>query len=136
MRKSLLLILVLMAGAVVGQVLGVLVYLGRMLKEGFSAFRNFKLSDLFSLAKEHSFFPRFSMFHKMINNFSSSLPIFVFSLYFSAAEVGYFGFGFMLINRPMNLLSTSFSKVFSQKSYIKVNPETKSMICFRFYVTN
>lgn len=55
------------------------------------------------------------MFHKMINNFSSSLPIFVFSLYFSAAEVGYFGFGFMLINRPMNLLSTSFSKVFSQK---------------------
>jgi len=67
------------------------------------------------LAKEHSFFPRFSMLHKLINNFSSSLPVFVFSLYFNAEIVGFFGLGFMLINRPMNLLSGSFTKVFSQK---------------------
>jgi O-antigen/teichoic acid export membrane protein len=105
----------LITGAIAGQAFGALVYLGRMFKEGFVAFQSFKLLALTKLAKEHSFFPRFSMLHKLINNFSSSLPIFVFSLYFSADIVGYFGTGFMLINRPMNLLSTAFSKVFSQR---------------------
>jgi len=45
----------------------------------------------------------------------------VFSAYFGADIVGYFGLGFMLINRPMNLLSTSFSKVFSQRTIERHN---------------
>ena len=61
------------------------------------------------------------MLHKLINNFSSSLPVFVFSSYFSADIVGYFGLGFMLINRPMNLLSNSFTKVFSQRTIARHN---------------
>jgi O-antigen/teichoic acid export membrane protein len=111
----------LMTGAIVGQVIGALIYTGRLLKNGLSIFRHITLSELKNLAKTNSFFPRFSMFHKLINNFSSSLPVFVFSLYFSADIVGYFGLGFMLINRPMNLLSTSFTKVFSQRIIAKHN---------------
>ncbi len=105
----------LMTGAIVGQVAGALIYAARLIRRGGEVFRSVRISDMAGLAKEHSFFPRFSMLHKLINNFSSSLPVFVFSLYFNAEIVGFFGLGFMLINRPMNLLSGSFTKVFSQK---------------------
>jgi len=105
----------LMTGAIVGQVAGAIIYTSRLFREGIGVFRSVRFPDLKRLAKEHQFFLRFSMLHKLINNFSSSLPVFVFSLYFGADIVGFFGFGFMLLNRPMNMLSGSFTKVFSQK---------------------
>lgn len=105
----------LMAGAIVGQVIGALIYLIRLIKNGLQGFTTITWAELKNLARVHRFFPRFSMFHKLINNFSSSLPVFVFSLYFGAGIVGYFSLGLMLINRPMNLLSTSFTKVYSQR---------------------
>jgi len=106
----------LMTGAIVGQFVGAVVYAWRIFKDGPGIFRSVTFPDLRQLAREYWFFPRYSMVHKLINNFSSSLPVFVFSAYFGADIVGYFGLGFMLINRPMNLLSTSFSKVFSQRT--------------------
>jgi O-antigen/teichoic acid export membrane protein len=49
------------------------------------------------------------------------LPVFVFSSYFSAAEVGFYSLGFLMINRPMNLIVTSFTQVFSQRVIEKHN---------------
>lgn len=106
----------LMAGAIVGQFAGALIYVWRVIKEGTSIFRSVQSWEMRKLAKEYRYFPRFSMMHRLINNFSSSLPVFVFSSYFGADIVGFFGLGFMLINRPMNLMSTSFTKVFSQQT--------------------
>lgn len=119
----------LMTGAITGQIFGVVIYGWRLIRgsklnnvtgqtnflQGAGEFFAVKWADLKSLAREYSSFPKFSMMHKLINNFSSSLPVFVFSHYFTADIVGFFGLGFMLINRPMNLLSTSFTKVFSQR---------------------
>lgn len=111
----------LMTGAIVGQFVGAVVYTWRIFKDGPGIFRSVSSQKLRKLAREYSFFPRYSMMHKLINNFSSSLPVFVFSAYFGADIVGYFGLGFMLINRPMNLLSTSFSKVYSQRTIERHN---------------
>jgi len=111
----------LMTGAIVGQFVGALVYGWRIVQDGLSVFRSVTIKDLGRLAGEYRFFPRYSMMHKLINKFSSSLPVFIFSPYFGADIVGYFGLGFMLINRPMNLLSTSFSKVFSQRTIERHN---------------
>ena len=111
----------LITGAIAGQFAGAVIYGWRIVKEGLSIFRSVTLKDLGLLAREYRFFPRFSMMHNLINNFSSSLPVFVFSSYFSAEIVGFFGLGFMLINRPMNLLSTSFAKVFSQRTIQRHN---------------
>jgi len=105
----------LMAGAIAGQLIGAAVFVGRLFRNGVQLFREVTFADLKSLAGQHSFFPRYSMLHKLINNFSSSLPVFVFTRWFDPAVVGFFGLGFMLINRPMNLLSTSFSRVFAQR---------------------
>lgn len=111
----------LITGAIAGQLAGALVYGWRIVKDGTAIFRSVSRKDMRILARTHSFFPRFSMMHKLINNFSSSLPVFIFSSYFGADIVGYFGLGFMLINRPMNLLSTSFTKVFSQRTIERHN---------------
>lgn len=111
----------LILGAIVGQFAGALVYGWRIVRDGTSVFRSVTLREMRTLAGEYRFFPRFSMVHKLINNFSSSLPVFVFSSYFGADTVGFFGLGFMLINRPMNLLSTSFTKVFSQRTIERHN---------------
>jgi O-antigen/teichoic acid export membrane protein len=111
----------LMTGAIVGQFAGAVVYAWRIFRDGTGIFRSVSIREMLKLAREHRFFPRYSMMHKLINNFSSSLPVFVFSAYFGADIVGYFGLGFMLINRPMNLLSTSFSKVFSQRTIERHN---------------
>ncbi|MDF1572065.1 MAG: oligosaccharide flippase family protein [Bacteroidales bacterium] len=111
----------LMTGAIVGQFVGAVVYTWRIFRNGTGIFRSVSFPDLRKLAREYWFFPRYSMMHKLINNFSSSLPVFVFSAYFGADIVGYFGLGFMLINRPMNLLSTSFSKVYSQRTIERHN---------------
>ncbi|MFC2090851.1 lipopolysaccharide biosynthesis protein [Bacteroidota bacterium] len=105
----------LLTGAIAGQLIGALVYVWKLVRNGLHVFRSLSMNDILKLAKEHSFFPRFNMMLRMISKFSSSLPIFVFSRYFSADIVGFFGLGFMLINRPMNLLSNSFSSVFSQE---------------------
>jgi O-antigen/teichoic acid export membrane protein len=111
----------LMTGAIVGQFAGAVVYAWRIFRDGTGIFRSVSIQEMLKLAREHRFFPRYSMMHKLINNFSSSLPVFVFSAYFGADIVGFFGLGFMLINRPMNLLSTSFSKVFSQRTIERHN---------------
>jgi O-antigen/teichoic acid export membrane protein len=111
----------LMTGAIVGQFVGAVVYAWRIFKDGLGIFRSVSFQELWKLAREYRFFPRYSMIHKLINNFSSSLPVFVFSSTFGADIVGYFGLGFMLINRPMNLLSTSFTKVFSQRTIERHN---------------
>jgi len=105
----------LMTGAIVGQLAGALIYTIRLIRDGLDLFKSVGWSDIKKAARVHRFFPSFSMPHKLINNFSSSLPVFIFSLYFNADIVGYFGLGFMLINRPMNLVSTSFTKVFSER---------------------
>lgn len=105
----------LITGAIAGQLIGAVVFAGRHFRKGFRQFREVTLADLKALAVQHSFFPRYSMLHKLINNFSSSLPVFVFTRWFDPAVAGFFGLGFMLINRPLNLLSTSFSRVFAQR---------------------
>ncbi|MBE0652215.1 MAG: oligosaccharide flippase family protein, partial [Bacteroidales bacterium] len=61
--------------------------------------------------------------HYLTNNFSSSLPVFVFSSWFSSVEVGLYSLGFMMINRPMNLITSSFTQVFSQRVIEKFNKD-------------
>ncbi len=105
----------LVVGAISGQLLGAVIFLARLGKAGWGSFKEVTFRSMKKLSGEYAFFPRFSMPNKLINNLSGSLPIFAISLYFTAEQVGFFGLGFMLINRPMNLISNSFTKVFSRK---------------------
>ncbi len=105
----------LILGAIIGQVTGAMYFLNRLIKRDLQVFKRVNLGMLKKSVKRYSLFPKYNMPHSLANNFSSSLPIFVISSFFTPEFVGYYSFGFMMINRPMNLLTASFTQVFSQK---------------------
>ena len=105
----------LIIGAIAGQFIGAVLFIRSAFQYSFKTFRQVKNKDLKRLAGEYRLFPKYNMVHYMTNNFSASLPIFAISSYFTADQVGFYSFGFMMINRPMNLLTASFTQVFSQR---------------------
>ena len=115
----------LILGAIAGQLVGAIYFLSSVLRNEAKHFRRFRNYNFLSLAKKFSFFPRFNMIHYLVNNFSTVLPIFVFSRYFSPEVVGFYSIGFMMVNRPMSLFTSSFTQVFSQRIIEKYNSGTK-----------
>lgn len=113
----------LIAGAIAGQFAGLGIYLKRFLQKDILHLKDTSQKDLLDVAARYSFFPRYNMIHYLTNNFSSSLPVFVFSSWFSSVEVGLYSLGFMMINRPMNLITSSFTQVFSQRIIEKYNKD-------------
>jgi O-antigen/teichoic acid export membrane protein len=111
----------LIAGAISGQLAGMLIYIRKLFKQDARSVISFNLRNLKKTAKDYSFFPRYNMLHYLTNNFSSNLPVFVFSSWFSSVEVGLYSLGFLMINRPMNLITTSLTQVFSQRIIEKHN---------------
>lgn len=105
----------LILGAIAGQILGVFLFIRSVFKYGTGIFRKVHIADLKRLAREYRYFPEYNLPHYLTNNLSSALPVFIISSYFSPDQVGFYSFGFMMVNRPMNLLTSSFTQVFSQK---------------------
>ncbi|MFW5644925.1 MAG: lipopolysaccharide biosynthesis protein [Bacteroidota bacterium] len=115
----------LISGAIGGQVAGLLVYLKRFFQKDRNYIREINRPDLKQVAKKFHFFPRYNMPHYLTNNFSSNLPVFVFSSWFSSAEVGLYSLAFLVINRPMSLITNSLTQVFSQRVIEKHNKGEK-----------
>jgi O-antigen/teichoic acid export membrane protein len=103
----------LIAGSIAGQLAGLVVYL----REWKWSEMKWKLNpgELWQQAARYKNFPRFNLLHYLVNNFSSSLPVFLFSARVGAAEAGFYSLGFMMVNRPMNLITASLTQVFSQR---------------------
>ena len=111
----------LIGGALAGQLAGTIWYLTGILKKDRQYFRGIKLAGLKKLAREYKLFPKYNMAHYVINNFSTNLPVFILSATFGSAIVGFYSLGFMMINRPANLVTSSFTQVFSQRIIEKYN---------------
>lgn len=111
----------LVLGAVFGQFTGFILYSRRFLRREHKQMSSIRVNDLWTVAHKFQLFPKYNMLHYLTNSFSSSLPVFMFSSWFSPAEVGFYSLGFMLINRPMNLITNSFTQVFSQRTIEKYN---------------
>lgn len=129
----------LIGGAIAGQIIGAVYYLFHLGKNEKKTLSGISGKELRQLAGEYKLFPKFNLIHYVVNNFSSSLPVFFFSTAFSAKQVGLYSLAFMMINRPMNLLTTSFFQVFSQHTIEKYNKkqaiygDVKKMI-FRLFL--
>lgn len=111
----------LISGAIVGQFTGAVYYLFHLEKKEKRMLYEISRKELRQLASEYRLFPKFNLIHYVVNNFSSALPIFFFSSAFSSAQVGLYSLAFMMVNRPMNLLTNSFFQVFSQHTIEKHN---------------
>jgi len=111
----------LILGAITGQLAGAMIFAFKFFRQTSKEFFSIPVAEIKNMAQEYKLFPKFNMLHYLVNNFSSSLPIFFFSTKFTAAQVGFYSIGFMMIHRPMNLLTSSLFQVFSQKIIEKHN---------------
>lgn len=115
----------LIAGAIIGQMIGIGLFLRDFIKKDILLFREVSFTGIKEVAKEYNFFPRFNMLHNLVNNFSSSLPIFVIASRFGSGSAGLYSFGFLMIFRPVTLVTSSFTQVFSQKIISQYNKGQK-----------
>ncbi len=115
----------LIIGSLAGQITGFFVFLQQFLKHDRNRIPDINQRDMRSLAKEYYRFPKFNMLHGVTNNFSGSLPVFILTSWFSSAAAGLYSFGFTMIFRPMSLVTTAFSQVFSQRVITKENAGQK-----------
>ncbi len=104
----------LVAGTLIGQFTGFIIFLFRSVKNGLGIFRNPDFHRVRELAGEYSLFPRFNMFQALVNNLSGVLPIFVFTSWFSAGIAGYFSLGYTIVYKPVNLVTSAFFQVLFQ----------------------
>jgi lipopolysaccharide exporter len=115
----------LIAGAIIGQLIGILLFLRDLFLKDRKYFQVLSLTGIKEMAGEYSLFPRFNMIHNLINNFSANLPVFVIASKFGASEAGLYSFGFLMIFRPVNLVTSSFTQVFSQRIISQFNQGKK-----------
>jgi len=111
----------LIVGAIIGQFIGIVVFLRGFFKSDMGMLNKISLSGMKEMLKKYMYFPRFNMVHSLINNFSSNLPVFVIASQFGAASAGLYSFGFLMIFRPVNLVTNSFTQVFSQRIISRYN---------------
>ncbi len=111
----------LIVGSIVGQITGFLIFFGNFLKHDRDRLSDMHQEEMGSLAREYYRFPKYNMLHGVTNNLSGNLPVFILTSWFSAAAAGLYSFGFTMIFRPMSLVTTAFSQVFSQRVISKEN---------------
>ncbi len=105
----------LIAGAIIGQFIGIMLFARDLFRKDKGFWNNISIPGMKEMSTEFKFFPRFNMIHNLINNFSANLPVFVIASKFGTSEAGLYSLAFMLVFRPVNLVTSSFSQVFSQR---------------------
>lgn len=111
----------LIAGAIVGQIVGAFWFLVQWVRKFSSHFRDISFAGMRTVAKEYYRFPFFNLPNNLVNNISNALPVFLISTFFTAHQVGLYGLGFAMIFRPMGLVVNSMEQVFSQRIIKKFN---------------
>ena len=111
----------LILGALLGQIAGFLTFLVSFIRKDQDKLRQIHKPEMKKLAKEYYRFPKFNMMLAINNSISNSLPVFVFTAWFSAAITGLYSFGITMIFRPMSMVTTALRQVLSQRIISKVN---------------
>ncbi len=112
----------LISGRLVSQILSTVLLIKLVAGNLFNMLKGtFNRAALFNTAATYSVFPKFRMFHYLVNLMSSSLPVFVFSHWFTASVVGYYSLAITVIHRPIVMISSSISKVLFQRVAEKYN---------------
>lgn len=111
----------LITGALVGQVAGFLAFFMNFIRRDRQRSGMFNRHGMKEQAMSYYRFPKYNMLLGINNNISGSLPVFVFTAWFSTAVTGLYSFGLTMIFRPMNLVTTALRQVFSQRTIARVN---------------
>ena len=102
-------------GAVLAQVLTYFLYSRNISETKWTGNIRFSGEEI-ELGKRYINFPKFSVASEMLNFLSSQLPVFMVKPFFGATMLGLYSFPHRYISIPVQLLSTSISRVYVQKS--------------------
>jgi len=86
---------------------------------------NVSRSNLIHCGKKYKNLPKYHAWNGLLNSVSQNLPIFLLAHFFSPQILGFYGLSNMVLRRPMNLVSESFSKVFLEKASKEINNRKK-----------
>jgi O-antigen/teichoic acid export membrane protein len=111
----------LVIGSILGEAAGAAAFAGRFIRRPKVEWETADRSRIKEIAETYNLFPRFNMIQSVINNFSGSLPIFIFSSFFTSAITGYFTMGYSIVYRPVNMVANAFYQVLSQRIIEKRN---------------
>ena len=81
------------------------------------------------LAAEYASFPKFQVPHVFLNTFSTQMPVYLFSFFFSAATVGLFSLSTRIVFTPMMIVSSSAARVFNEQA-AKLHNEKSDLYAF------
>ena len=86
-------------------------------KEKFKAFApTFKFTNFKTLAIKYQNFPKYSTPEGFLNVGFKQIPILLLTAWFSLEMAGTFGMAFMLLSRPLGMISGAFGQIFFQKA--------------------
>lgn len=119
----------LIIGTVIGQLIAVVVYLRRIVRESAWRLKYFSYKTMQKAFSEYANFPKFLMPMAVINSFSVNILIFALSAIASSTIVGFYERAYRVIHMPFSLISTSFGNVFYEQMTRTQNPK-------RLYLTS
>jgi O-antigen/teichoic acid export membrane protein len=106
----------LVLGSVFGQFLAAIILVRLVINDNKNFLKNISFRKIFVVAKKNIKFPKFLIVSNFINTFSQQLPIFLFSIYYSSAVVGYYMLSQRIIKVPSSILANAVADVFRQKA--------------------
>lgn len=112
-----------------------LVRFGADMRKEFNDMLRVPLQNTSQLLKKYQAYPLYVTSGIVISNLSSQLPVYFISFWFDPAATGLFAMAMSMVSIPMNVLITSSSTVFLQKSaeMSMTNPEGVSVLAEKFY---
>jgi O-antigen/teichoic acid export membrane protein len=109
--------LFLIAGNILGAIVGILVLVSLFLKTSSINLRvAVQKKGLFDLARRYSQFPKYHALTGLLGSVSQNLPVLLFAWFFSPQIAGFYGLANSILRKPINLMSESLTKVFLQKA--------------------
>ncbi len=107
----------LIGGHLIGSFFGMLILTYNVIRNDKSIFLEaFKEEKIKKVATTYIDFPKYSCYTSLLNSFSLSMPVYIFSFYWGSASVGLFSLANSLIQIPANLIGNSVRQVFLQKA--------------------
>jgi lipopolysaccharide exporter len=102
---------------VIGQAVSVLVLGGQVLRDdAVTLRRSVRPQEMLAGARRYIQFPLYGTWSALINAISWQLPAFLLASFFSPVVVGFYAFGFRLLNLPMSLVGQAIGQVFFQRA--------------------
>lgn len=106
----------LIVGSVFGQLIATILFVKIVFPFPLKIFHKISKKKICFVAKKHIKFPKFLIISNFINIFSQQLPIFLFSIYYSSAVVGYYMLSQRIVKIPSAIVANAIADLFRQNA--------------------